>query len=143
MAINGRFKVSMGDVFPHGAYVVSEVEPVRDFDKSTRERPVQATDRESGQLVWSVSVLDADPDARKDAKTVTVKISAPVQPIPPEAMAGLPFRPVEFDGLTVTPYVNDNGGRARIAYSLRATGMRAPQIGASKPAPRANTGEAA
>jgi hypothetical protein len=21
MAINGRFKVSMGDVFPHGAYV--------------------------------------------------------------------------------------------------------------------------
>jgi hypothetical protein len=143
MAINGRFKVSMGDVFPHGAYVVSEVEPVRDFDKSTRERPVQATDRESGQLVWSVSVLDADPDARKDAKTVTVKISAPVQPVPPEAMAGLPFRPVEFDGLTVTPYVNDNGGRARIAYSLRATGMRAPQIGSGKPAPRANPGEAA
>jgi hypothetical protein len=143
MAINGRFKVSMGDVFPHGAYVVSEVEPVRDFEKSTRERPVQATDRESGQLVWSVSVLDADPDARKDAKTVTVKISAPVQPVPPEAMAGLPFRPVEFDGLTVTPYVNDNGGRARIAYSFRATGMRAPQLGSGKPAPRANTGEAA
>jgi hypothetical protein len=143
MAINGRFKVSMGDVFPHGAYVVSEVEPVRDFDKSTRERPVQATDKESGQLVWSVSVLDADPDARKDAKTVTVKISAPVQPIPPEAMAGLPFRPVEFDGLTVTPYVNENGGRARIAYSLRASAMRAPQIGSGKPAPRANTGEAA
>lgn len=143
MAINGRFKVSMGDVFPHGAYVVSEVEPVRDFDKSTRERPVQATDKESGQLVWSVSVLDADPDARKDAKTVTVKLSAPVQPVPPEAMAGLPFRPVEFDGLTVTPYVNDNGGRARIAYSFRATGMRAPQISSGRPAPRANSGEAA
>jgi hypothetical protein len=143
MAINGRFKVSMGDVFPHGAYVVSEVEPVRDFEKSTRERPVQATDKESGQLVWSVSVLDADPDARKDAKTVTVKLSAPVQPIPPEAMAGLPFRPVEFDGLTVTPYVNENGGRARVAYSLRATAMRAPQIGSGKPAPRANSGEAA
>ncbi len=143
MAINGRFKVSMGDVFPHGAYVVSEVEPVRDFDKSTRERPVQATDKESGQLVWSVSVLDADPDARKDAKTVTVKISAPHRPVPPEAMAGVPFRPVEFDGLTVTPYVNDNGGRARIAYSLRATGMRAPQIGSGKPAPRANPGEVA
>jgi hypothetical protein len=143
MAINGRFRVSMGDVFPHGAYVVSEVEPVRDFDKSTRERPVQATDKESGLLVWSVSVLDADPDARKDAKTVTVKISASHQPVPPEAMPGVPFRPVEFDGLTVTPYVNDNGGRARIAYSLRATGMRAPQIGSAKPAPRATPGEAA
>lgn len=143
MAINGRFKVSMGDVFPHGAYVVSEVEPVRDFEKSTRERAVQATDKETGLLVWAVSVLDADPDARKDTKTVTVKIAASHQPIPPEAMAGLPFRPVEFDGLTVTPYVNDNGGRARIAYSLRATGMRAPQIGSGKPAPRSNPGEAA
>ena len=90
-----------------------------------------------------MSVLDPDPDARKDAKTVTVKISAPVQPIPPEAMAaGMPFRPVEFDGLTVTPYLNENGGRARVAYSFRATGMRAPHTGA-KPASRAGSGEAA
>ncbi|MDQ2708703.1 MAG: hypothetical protein M3Z25_14145 [Actinomycetota bacterium] len=36
MAISGRFCVAMDEVFPHGAYVVSEVEPVRDFDKSTR-----------------------------------------------------------------------------------------------------------
>ncbi|MGD9531011.1 plasmid replication, integration and excision activator [Pseudonocardia sp.] len=130
MAIKSRFQVSMGEIFPHGAYVVSEVEPVRDFDKSTAARPVQATDKESGLLVWAVSVLDPDPAARKDAKTVTVKISATHQPVPPEAPAGMPFRPVEFDGLTVTPYVNENGGRARIAYSLRATGMRAPHIGA-------------
>ena len=65
MAINGRFRVSMEDVFPHGAYVVSEVEPVRDFDKSTRERMVQQVDRDSGLPVWSVSVLDADPAARR------------------------------------------------------------------------------
>jgi len=142
MAINGRFKASMGDVFPHGAYVVGEVEAVRDFDRSTKERPVQATDKDTGQLVWSVSVLDPDPEARKDAKTVTVKISAPVQPVPPAAMAdGMPFRPVEFDGLTVTPYLNENGGRARVAYSFRASGMRAPHTGA-KPSPRSN-GEAA
>ena len=90
MAIKAKFKVSMEDVFPHGAYVVSEVEPVRDFDKSTAARPVQATDKESGLLVWAVSVLDPDPAARKDAKTVTVKISATHQPVPPEAPAGLP-----------------------------------------------------
>lgn len=144
MAINGKFKVNHGDVFPHGAYVVGEVEPVRDFERSTRERPVQATDKETGQLVWSVSVLDPDPDARKDAKTVNVKISAPHQPVPPEAIAGMPFRPVEFDGLTVTPYLNENGGRARIAYSFRASAMRAPQqAGSGKPTPRAHTGEAA
>ncbi|MGH3908592.1 MAG: hypothetical protein ACRDTE_31065 [Pseudonocardiaceae bacterium] len=36
MAINGRFRVSMADVFPAGAFVVGSVEAVRDFDKSTR-----------------------------------------------------------------------------------------------------------
>jgi hypothetical protein len=127
MAINGRFQVSMEGVFPFGAFVVSEVEPVRDFDKSTRERPVQARDRESGLPVWSVSVLDADPAARKNDKTVTVKIAAEYQPVPPEAGAGMPFAAVEFDGLSVTPYVDDK--RNRVAYSLRASSMRAPVIG--------------
>ena len=129
MALTNRFKITMLDVFPHGAYLVSEVEAVRDFDKSSAGRPVQSVDKESGLPVWAVSVLDADPEARRGDKTVTVKIAAPHQPIPPEAMAGVPFRPVEFDGLTVTPYVNESGGRPRVAYSLRATGMRAPQIG--------------
>jgi len=153
MAINGKFRVTHGDVFPHGAYVVSEVEPVRDFDRSTRERPVQATDKESGLPVWSVSVLDADPDARKDTKTVTVKISAAVQPVPPEAMPGLPLRPVEFEGMTVTPYIPEGQARPRITYSFRAAGMHAPQNGAGqigagldsgRPAPRAQrSGDAA
>ena len=126
MAIKNRFAVPMGEVFPHGAYVVSEVEPVRDFDKSAPGRPVQQLDKESGLPVWSVSVLDADPDARSKDKTVVVKIAATHQPVPPDTAAGLPFRPVEFDGLTVTPYVQENGGRARVAYSLRANAMRAP-----------------
>jgi hypothetical protein len=129
VAITNKIPVRFGDVFPHGAFVVGDVEPVRDFDKSTRERAVQATDRDTGLPVWSVSVLDPDPDARKDAKTVTVKIAAPVQPVPPEAAAGMPIRPVEFDGMTVTPYLAENGGRPRVAYSLRATAMRAPQAG--------------
>ena len=73
---------------------------------------------------------------------VTVKIAARHQPIPPEAAAGVPFRPVEFDGLTVTPYVNESGGRPRVAYSLRATGMRAPHTGA-RPTPRAGGSDAA
>lgn len=44
MALINRFKISMLDVFPHGAYLVSEVEAVRDFDKSSPGRPVQAVD---------------------------------------------------------------------------------------------------
>ena len=53
----------------------------------------------------------------------------------------MPFRPVEFDGLTVTPYLDDK--RNRVAYSSRATAMRALHIGSGKPAPRVNSGEAA
>jgi hypothetical protein len=117
----------MAELFPHGAYVVSGVEMVRDFDKSTRERPVQALDRETGQPLWSVSVLDADPSARNSERTVTVKIVATYQPVPPEAGGGMPFPTVEFDGLTVTPYVEDK--RGRVAYSLRASAMRAPAVG--------------
>jgi hypothetical protein len=144
MAINGRFRVSMEDVFPLGAFVVSDVESVRDFDKSTRERPVQARDRESGLPVWSVSVLDADPAARKTEKTVTVKIAAEYQPVPPEAAVGMPFAAVEFDGLSVTPYVDDK--RGRVAYSLRASVMRAPAPAGGKvpsPSHRSSQSEAA
>jgi hypothetical protein len=56
------------------------------------------------------------------------------QPMVPPALDGLPFRPVEFDGLTVTPYVSEGQGRPRVAYSLRARAMRAP---AGRPAPKA------
>lgn len=117
----------MGDVFPAGAFVVGEVETVRDFDKSTPERFVQAKDKEASELVWSVPVLDADEPAPKGAKIVVVKISAPVRPVPPEAVAGLPFRPVEFDGLTVSPYVDDK--RNRVAHRLPARAMHAPATG--------------
>jgi hypothetical protein len=139
MAINGRFRVSMEDVFPYGAYVVSEVEPIRDFDKSTRERMVQQLDRESGLPMWSVSVLDADPAARKTEKTLTIKFAAPHQPVPPEAAVGMPFPVVEFDGLVITPYLDDK--RGRVAYSLRASHMRAPVIG--KASHRTSSSEAA
>ena len=44
----------------------------------------------------------------------------------PPAHPGMPFVPVEFAGLTVTPYVNQAG---RLAYSLKATGVRATPRG--------------
>ena len=73
--------------------------------------------------MWSVEVLDFDPRVRD--KTFKVKIAAAVQPVPPEAVAGAPIRPVVLEGLTVTPYIKD-GNRPRIAYSLRCTGLATP-----------------
>jgi hypothetical protein len=134
MAIKGAIQMNHTDVFPFGCYVVGEVEPMRDFDRSTKDQAVQAVDRDTGVLVWTVDVIDADPSTRD--RTVRVKLLAPVQPVPPETADGVPFRPVEFDGLTATPYVATLGsGRGRLAWSFRATGMRAPA--------RAGSGKAA
>ena len=124
MALQGPIPVTFDMVFPHGCYIVGEVEPVKDFDASTNGRFVQTRDKQSGELVWQVSVMDADPTLKAAQKTVSVKLLSPTQPVPPAPMAGLPFTPVEFDHMTATPYVNQAG---RLAYSIKVREMRAPR----------------
>ncbi len=132
MAMQGSIliPVEFGMVFPSGVYAAGSVEKVRDFDRSSADRMVQQSDKHSGLPLWVVEVIDADPEARQ--RTVKVKIAAEVQPVLPPAAPGSPFTAVEFEGMTATPYV-DTGrcqgkGRcgARLAYSLKATGVRAP-----------------
>lgn len=131
MAMPRRIKIEFGEVFPHGCFVVSEVTQVRDFDKSTAERPVYSTDEDSGLLVWSVDVMDADPEARKADRQFSVKVLAKVQPVlpvkpkMPPGFPELPWTPVIFDGLMATPYVSENGMRPRLAWSYRALGISA------------------
>jgi hypothetical protein len=126
MAIARRFKISHDEVFAFGAYLVGEVGPVFDFEKSSKDAKVQQVDKDNGLPLWSVEVLDADPEAGKKSKTVTVKIAARVQPVPPEALPGLPFRPVVFQGLTALPYIDDAGKFSRIVWSFKAEAMIAP-----------------
>jgi hypothetical protein len=125
-------------VFPAGAYAAGAIEMVRDFDRSSGDRVVQQADKHSGLPLWVVEVIDADEGARQ--RTVKVKLAAQVQPVLPPPVGGSPFTPVEFDGLTVTPYVdtgrcqgNKNKCAARQAYSLKATGVRAPSRGIGRP----------
>lgn len=128
MGVQGPFKVECGEVFPYGVGVVGAVEPMADYDRSTPENRVQARDKDTGLPMWSVDVMDFDPEARE--RTFKVKIAAEVQPVPPDAVDGVPVRPVLLEGLTVTPYQKEGGfGRMRIAYSLRATGLAAPRYG--------------
>lgn len=129
MAIAKRLQVRHEDVFAHGAFVVSEVTQVLDFDASTREVKVQARDKDNGLPLWQVEVLDVDPEANKKGRTVSVKFAAKVQPVPPESHPDLPLRPVEFDGLTALPYVEKSENFSRIAWSFRAEGMHAPSSG--------------
>jgi hypothetical protein len=102
---------------------VGGVEQVVDFEASTREQRVQAHDRDSGLPLWAISVFDPDPEAR--TKVVRVKIAARTPPVLPQAPAGAPFPSVSFEGLTATPYVDTSGSRPKLAWSFRATAVRA------------------
>jgi hypothetical protein len=77
-------------------------------------------------------VINGDPEARQ--RTVKVKVASEYQPLLPDAEAGSPFTAIEFEGLQATPYVDASRCQAketgkcgaRLAYSLKATGVRAP-----------------
>lgn len=125
MALQGPIPVEFGVVFPAGAFAAGAFEPVRNFDASTGEKFVQSTDKASGMPLWVIEVIDPDPQARN--RTVKVKVASQAQPTLPAPPPGSPFVPVEFTGLTVTPYVNQAG---RLAYSLKAAGVRTAGRGA-------------
>lgn len=138
MAINGgtRFPVQHDEVFPRGALVMS-VEPIMKFqsaeDRARGKAAEPETDKETGERLWAVVVIDQAAERKTDA-VITVKIAAPYQPVPPEAIPGTDLRPVIFEGLTVTPWLDDKACRpspagdkhrcrARLGYSLRAKDM--------------------
>ena len=126
MAMPRKVPVEFSVAFPHGAYAVGEVQPVRDYDRSTKEKLVQAADPDTGLPLWQVEVVDGDPDARKSNRTMAVKVTAKVQPVLPESLPDLPFTRVEFDKLTATAYIEEKGTFSSIAWSLRAGEVRAP-----------------
>jgi hypothetical protein len=124
-------------VFPAGVLCLG-VEPAVDFERRN-DPDNQVRDKETGERVWIVRGLDLDPAAGKFGRTteVKVKICAPHQPVPPaSAVPGYPPA-IEFDGLTLTPYVDSQrckgsgSCKSRMAYSLRATAIRPAVVGAA------------
>ncbi len=137
MSIPKWLHIGHDQVFPLGAFVVSDVTPMIDFDKSSGENRVQARDRDTGLPMWQVEALDGDPAAPKRSRTVTIKFAAATPPIAPTNSSGTPFTPVVFEDLMALPYIEKSGDFSRIAWSYRASGMTAP----SK-APAASTNRA-
>ena len=127
MAVQGRFKQDHGDVFPYGALGI-KIEALNDYEKvKAGVQDPQQRDKDTGERMWLFRGVDNDPDAR--SSEIKVKIIAPVMPpMPSEAIPGTNLHPVEFEGLMVTPYVEETkSGFTRVAYSLKATGVREPQ----------------
>ncbi|MDA0564933.1 plasmid replication, integration and excision activator [Streptomonospora sp. S1-112] len=131
MAIQGALPIEFGTVFPYGAFALG-VEALIDFET---KRP--QLDKATGLPLWAVDVIDADPDARGKAKSVKVKLAAEHCPTLPDEVPGLPFRPIEFEAMSVVPYVDESGRRPRVAYSLRARGVKTPSTPASRKSPAA------
>lgn len=123
-----RLPVSMQQVFPHGCHLMPDsITEAQDYDEQTRTR-TPAIDKITGKRVFQCRVADMDPELEGRSRETVVKILADRPPVPP---TGTPFELVEFENLTVTPYV-DSGrcqGRgkcaARMALSIRATGIKA------------------
>lgn len=142
MAMPRNLPVEFKVAFPHGAYLVSEVVPVTDFNLSTAEKKIQQIDKDTSLPMWAVEVVDADPEAKKAFRTVSVKFAAKVQPVPPANDGTSPFTPVVFEGLTALAYIDEVGENfRRIAWSFRADSMNGPGGRAGKPS--AGDGKAA
>ena len=133
MALSRHIPITNELDFPAWVYAVGGVEQVIDFDASTPGQRVQAHDRDSGLPLWAISVFDPDPEVR--AKVIRVKIASRTPPVLPQPPAGSPFPAVAFEGLTATPYVDTSGSRPRLAWSFRATAVRAASPKAQVPQP--------
>jgi hypothetical protein len=133
-----KIPMPFGFAFPHGA-LFRGVQKATDFDKRGKVDDDQARDKETGERIWTVTLLDLDPEAARFGRDlVKVKLIAPVQPVPPESsVPGYPPA-VELEGLVLVPWVDDGrckGGdrcRARLAYSMRATGLHPAAAAASQ-----------
>jgi len=114
-----RLPVAQQAVFPAGCHLVpGSISEAQDYDEKTRTRS-PAVDKLTGTRVFQCRVMDMDPDLEGRSREVVVKMITDRMPVPPTRT---PFEAVEFEGLVVTPYVTDKG---RMAYSLRATGIKA------------------
>jgi hypothetical protein len=139
-----RFVVDFDEWFPQGLYLVGEITAVTEYqsqEDKARNRPVRPrVDEATGRPLFRGTF--ADPSADKDReKSVTVEFACAHQPVPPESVSGLPFRPVVLEGMTVQPRAETSGQAKWITWTIRATGMRAPGgtsasvTGAGKQAP--------
>jgi len=124
-----RFSVDFDEWFPQGLYLVGEIMPVREYqsqEDKARNRPIRPrVDEATGNPLFRGTF--ADPSAEKDReKSVTVEFACAHQPVPPEAVAGLPFRPVVLEGMTVAPRAETSGQAKWLTWTIRAAGMKSP-----------------
>lgn len=135
MALKPPIRVKFADVFGHGCYAVGDVEEVRDFEAMKAGRQAQARDKDTGEPVWQVAVMDGEPGLKATQRVVSVKIISSERPVISGAGEGVPFVPVEFEDMSAVPYVHQGTGRLAWSYRarrVRALGATAARLGAPR-----------
>ena len=121
MALQGghRFTVSMAEVFPHGVYAMAVEQAMEMNERNGQRVTAPAKDKQTGETVWTVTVMDRDPEAR--TKEVKVKVLGGLMPmLPGEIVAGTGLHAVDFVGMSCTPYIAEGapGRKSRLALML-------------------------
>ncbi|MGH7745495.1 MAG: hypothetical protein ACREQ5_12000, partial [Candidatus Dormibacteria bacterium] len=120
---NMRLPADFDQWYPQGLYLVGEITPVIEYqspEDRSRNCPVRPRiDEVTGLPLFRGTF--ADPAAEKDReKSVTVEFACAHQPVPPELVAGVPFRPVVLEGMTVQPRAEVSGQAKWITWVVRA-----------------------
>jgi hypothetical protein len=110
-----ELSVNTADVFPDGCYLDS-ISEAQDTDTHST---VEGIGRLRGH-VYQCLVVDLNRALMDRPHDAVVNVTADQVPSPP---SGVRHPLVEFDDLTITPYVSDPGSIC-MRYSLRATGIR-------------------
>jgi len=129
-----RFSADFDQWYPQGLYLVGEIQAVTEYQSQedrARNRPVRPRlDEVTGLPLFRGTF--ADPSAEKDReKSFTVEFACAHQPVPPPAAPGVPLRPVVLECMTVQPRAEASGQAKWITWIVRATGMAAPDTGAT------------
>lgn len=114
-----RQPVKMADVFPDGCYLDS-ISEARDYQEETDTGGEVVDINRPRSRMYRCVVVDVNRTLKDRPHDTVVDILTDQEPsIPP----GVPHPFVEFDGLTITPYVTEHSP-IRMWYALSATGVR-------------------
>jgi hypothetical protein len=137
-----RFEIPFDAMFPQGAYLMGDIQPLTEYqsqEDKARNRPVRPRiDEQTGRRLYRATIAHLSAEKERDKS-----IAADVQPVPPEAVGNLPFRPVVLEGLTVQPRAETSGQAKWITWVVRATGLRAVDIPATGRGTKAAGGDSA
>ncbi|WP_163513299.1 hypothetical protein [Fodinicola acaciae] len=125
-----RFAEAQSVVFPQGLLLCGDVEADTEYqsrDERAAGRPVrQRVDEVTGKRQWKGIFIDQSAGKAKN-HSIEITFLADVQPVPAgngETVLGM--RPVELEGLQVSPRLVGQGEFKGIGWAYFATGFKQP-----------------